>query len=150
MYEYFEASYGFIIVMERLNNSKDLFDYITEKRWLSEDVTRDIFQQLINTLSACQAVGVLHRDVKDENILIDVVTQQIRLIDFGSGAFLRNEEYTEFDGEWRSLHYCNCAARRDAGALTLSDNWDNRSPAGVAYSMKRGRDARAVVTDFSH
>lgn len=100
MYEYFEASYGFIIVMERLTNSKDLFDYITEKGYLSEEVTRDIFLQLINTLSACQSVGVLHRDVKDENILIDVVSRKIRLIDFGSGAFLRNTEYTEFDGEY--------------------------------------------------
>ena len=46
----------------------------------------------------CMSMGVLHRDVKDENILIDLKTSQIKLIDFGSGTFLRDDVYTEYEG----------------------------------------------------
>jgi len=42
--------------------------------------------------------GVYHRDIKDENMLINAETGRIRLIDFGSAAFARNNPYTSFGG----------------------------------------------------
>merc|ERR1712062_545826 len=77
---------------------KDLFDFISDNGPLKEDVARGIFQQLIQTVRQIHQVGVIHRDIKDENILIDTQTHQIKLIDFGSGARLHDEVYTEFDG----------------------------------------------------
>lgn len=54
--------------------------------------------QVVEAVQYCMSMGVLHRDVKDENILIDLKTSQIKLIDFGSGTFLRDDVYTEYEG----------------------------------------------------
>ena len=72
--DYFERPDSFIIVMERPPQSKDLFDYITEKKLLDEELARDFFKQIVETVLACHEAGVLHRDIKDENILVDLKT----------------------------------------------------------------------------
>ena len=98
--DFYERPDSFIFVMERPEDCKDLFDVITDKVRLEENLARVFFRQIVETVVACHARGVTHRDIKDENILVNLKTGQLKLIDFGSGAFLKVEgdHYTEFEG----------------------------------------------------
>ena len=97
--DYFESVDSFIIVMERPEAVKDLYDYITEKVFLDEKLSRVFFHQVVESIIGCHKSGVIHRDIKDENILVDLKNLTTRIVDFGSGAFLKDTLYTEFDGE---------------------------------------------------
>ncbi|NXE02537.1 PIM3 kinase, partial [Chaetorhynchus papuensis] len=40
--------------------------------------------------------GVLHQDIMSENILLELATRQLKLIDFGCGAFLQDTATLNF------------------------------------------------------
>merc|ERR1712088_633725 len=95
--DWFESTESFFIVMEKFVG-QDLFDYISERGPLKEPAARDLFAQVLETVLLCHNRGVLHRDIKDENILIDPRSKQIRLIDFGSGTYLIDGLFNDFEG----------------------------------------------------
>lgn len=105
MFEWYEMKNYFVIVMEKPEHVQDLFDFITEKGALDEETSRKFLRQIVETLIAIHKNGVVHRDIKDENILIDLKTGELKLIDFGSGAFLRDTVYLTFDGECQNMGF---------------------------------------------
>merc|ERR1719245_1780102 len=96
--DFFEKSDSFIYILEKPAHSKDLFDFITDKGSLEEQLAKNFFKQITDTVIACHKKGIVHRDIKDENVIIDLKSGKCSLIDFGSGALLKEEVYTDFDG----------------------------------------------------
>lgn len=94
---------SYLLIFERPEPCQDLFDYITQNKFLPEWSARPLFQQLVETVKECHEAGVVHRDIKDENILMaedEEGRPVLKLIDFGSGAVVNpnNRPYIDFDG----------------------------------------------------
>ncbi|TPX77755.1 hypothetical protein CcCBS67573_g01008 [Chytriomyces confervae] len=78
--------------------SFDLFECIDHH--LSEPIARKIFAQIALAVRYLQVKGLVHRDIKDENIVVDS-NYTIKIIDFGSAAFIpksQREYFTQFSG----------------------------------------------------
>jgi len=96
--EYFDMGDSFSLILENNGHYKDLFDIILEKGHLNEEFSRSIFSQVLNAVIGCYHKGIIHRDIKDENIVVDTETMEAKLIDFGSGTKLTNTVYSSFEG----------------------------------------------------
>jgi serine/threonine protein kinase len=96
--ECFDMGDSFAIVFENDGIYKDLFDIILEKGKLEENLTRNVFHQVVETVIMCHKRGVLHRDIKDENIIINIKTFEAKLIYFGSGCPVKDSQYKDFEG----------------------------------------------------
>ena len=76
----FETDKHIFIVME--NVCGDLFNFIRRRGKLSESISKLIFKQIIEGLKYIHKKKIVHRDIKLNNILIDL-NNTIKICDFG-------------------------------------------------------------------
>ena len=76
----------------------DLFDYIELRVNMEEAECRSIFVQVARAINHLHTKAlVVHRDIKDENVVLDG-EGNIKLIDFGSAAYIKNGPFDVFVG----------------------------------------------------
>ncbi|GAA6111545.1 probable serine/threonine-protein kinase MARK-A, partial [Tachysurus ichikawai] len=87
------------MIMERPSPCMDLTDFIyLHRRALSESQARDIMVQVIRAARHCRDCGMFHCDIKAENLIINPDTLEVKLIDFGCGALLKDTTYKYYFG----------------------------------------------------
>ena len=87
LYEYFETQKHLLFVIE-IAAGGDLLNYVRKRRQLKEDTAKSVFKQLINGLNYCHSKGILHRDIKLDNILLSA-EGEVKICDFGVSKCIR-------------------------------------------------------------
>ncbi|KAF9921969.1 hypothetical protein BGZ65_009938, partial [Modicella reniformis] len=86
--------------------SCDLFECIEHHSKFSESQARMIFKQIVECVEYLNSRGICHRDIKDENIVIDN-DFKVKLIDFGSAVIIPRPQGKLFDRFYGTINYAS-------------------------------------------
>ncbi|XP_046965611.1 PAS domain-containing serine/threonine-protein kinase isoform X2 [Vanessa cardui] len=100
----FENEKYFQMVMEKHGAGMDLFEFIERRPRLDEPLLSYIFRQIGQAVEYLHSLNILHRDIKDENVIIDNKFH-VKLIDFGSATFMSKD--TLFATFYGTTEYCS-------------------------------------------
>ncbi|WP_344589834.1 serine/threonine-protein kinase [Actinomadura vinacea] len=123
------------VVME-LVRGRSLHQEIRLGGPLRPDRAARIGRQLLGALGAAHAVGILHRDVKPGNVLLDEATGRAVLTDFGIAVIEGEATLTQDGGVLGSPAYIAPERMRGGRALPESDLW---ALGATLYAAVEGR-----------
>lgn len=86
-----------ILIMPRIEHCVDLFEFLRHNR-LMEDRAKRMFSRLVKTVSQIFEEGFIHRDIKLENIILNLDTDELTLIDFGAATQVSDEPFRKMLG----------------------------------------------------
>ncbi|XP_076810305.1 serine/threonine-protein kinase pim-1-like [Clavelina lepadiformis] len=163
LHEWFELKDSFIMILERPENCMDIWDYVQEVGWVTETTARMIFEQVVESNIHIHKCGVVHRDLKSENIVLDFNTGDAKLIDFGCGTLLHEDRYKHFSGtplfyppEWynEGYYYASSSATWSLGVLLYEmlcgdipfKSKEEISKADVKFMVSWSREAKHLIS----
>lgn len=121
-YDFMETKDKLFIITEHLSGG-ELFDYILNNGPLSENLTRKILFGVFNAVLYLHERGVIHRDIKAENLIFFKNINgefSLKLIDFGFSTILKNNLTGSFLG---TGGYIAPEIRQNRNYSTSVDNW---------------------------
>ena len=87
--ETFESEKYILIIMEYISGG-NLQNFVKKRRKLTEKTAKILFKQIIEGIQYIHSQGIVHRDIKLENILLDL-NNNIKICDFGVGKIIKPE-----------------------------------------------------------
>ncbi|HXE58392.1 MAG TPA: serine/threonine-protein kinase [Gemmatimonadales bacterium] len=119
---------------------------------LAPDVARGIVADLASALDAAGRAGLVHRDVKPENVLLDSATGRAMLADFGIARAMAADGATQITGQGIAVGTPTYMSPEQAAGDAVDSRSDLYALGVVAYEMLagappfRGPNAAAVAS----
>ncbi|XP_056606433.1 uncharacterized protein LOC130424627 isoform X2 [Triplophysa dalaica] len=89
----------YVMVLELPSPCEDVGAFVEHNGGtVTEVIARTIFRQAAEAAQVCCERGVFHRDIKQQNLLINPNTLEVKLIDFGCGDLLKSSAYYRYMG----------------------------------------------------
>ena len=106
LFECIDCQYDSILSSNIIHSSSSSLSLCSNG--ISEDIAKKIFTQIVEAIDYMHQAGFVHRDIKDENIVIDA-QYRIKIIDFGSTARIpeygnKSKYFDRFNG---TLHFAS-------------------------------------------
>jgi serine/threonine protein kinase len=94
-YEFIYISNNLIYLVMEYFNSVDLHEFCKMRKYsIAENIALMLIFKIVKALDYLNSMGIIHRDVKTENILISNLGEaNIKLIDFGLSRFLAKNTF---------------------------------------------------------
>jgi serine/threonine protein kinase len=144
VHDFGEGQHSAYLVME-LVEGKPLSTIIRERKQLPPAEVRDILYQMAIALRAAHEAGVVHRDVKPANIVVDA-DGYARLTDFGIARALEGSQLTQAGEFLGTAHYVSPEQAQNQPATPASDLY---SLAVIGHELLTGQppfDGDSVIT----
>jgi tetratricopeptide (TPR) repeat protein/predicted Ser/Thr protein kinase len=162
IYDLGEADGMKFITMEFVEG-ETLLNLIRGKRKFSQEESVEIIQQVCRALEAAHSVGVIHRDLKPQNIMRDK-TGRILVLDFGLARTLEGDGMTQSGALLGTMEYMSpeqamgkpLDQRSDIFALglifyeMLTGQMPFRADSTLASLIKRTQERVSPVSDHDH
>src|SRR5699024_6678624 len=119
IYDVGEENHILYMVMEYVDGLT-LKEYIIQNGPLEVDEALDIMKQLTDAIAHAHANGLIHRDIKPQNILMDKFGN-VKVTDFGIAIALSATSLTQTNSILGSVHYLSPEQARGGMATKKSD-----------------------------
>jgi serine/threonine protein kinase len=132
-----ETEFGLFMVMEYLQ-AKTISEWLRDKGRFSVKETIDITKQILNAIGHAHKIGVIHRDIKPNNILLGE-NREVKVMDFGLAKVVmdHSSQSTVTHAAAGTLYYMS--PEQIKGLKNVDQRSDIYSIGMTIYEMLAGR-----------
>ncbi|XP_053538639.1 serine/threonine-protein kinase pim-3-like [Ictalurus punctatus] len=96
--DWFDMPDCFLSVLERPVPCIDVYNLCMRQKGILDEPLAKIIIYVVEAARYCHNRGVFHRDIKAGNLLFNIDTMEVKLIDFGCGDLWQDTPYEEYAG----------------------------------------------------
>ena len=135
---------GMRFITMELVDGRDLRSILQERRTMPPDEAVEIFKQIAYALQAAHTVGILHRDLKPQNIMLEDSSGRVVTMDFGLARTIEGDGMTQTGALVGTMEYMSPeqALARNSISVQISLRLDSLATKCLPATCLSARTAR--------